>query len=106
MHGELLLLFLSFLLNFLEFATPFLLLHDHEVLEKTIRQVLAHLLEGARRELVVVVLLVEVPVETSLKRETVHDVELSPHHDSCSLEFGLLEAEAAGMVPEFGCLLG
>ena len=67
---------------------------------------LAHLFEGARSELVVVILLVEVPVETGFKRETVHNIELSPHDDAGSLKFRLLQAEATRMIPELGGLLG
>ena len=106
LHRKLLLLLLSLFLDFFQLAASFLFLHDHEVLEETVGEVLAHLFEGARSELVVVILLVEVPVETGFKRETVHNIELSPHDDAGSLKFRLLQAEATRMIPELGGLLG
>ena len=62
---------------------------------------LAHLLVLSHRELIVCVHPVEVAVKTCLKCETVHDVELAPHHDSSSFEFGLLQAKPARVISEF-----
>ena len=96
LHSQLF-LFLLFLLGYLfELAPSLFLLHDHEVLKETVAEMLAHLFVLGHCELVVgrrVTISSEETVETGLKCETVHDVELAPHDDSRSLELALLQAE-------------
>jgi CRP-like cAMP-binding protein len=93
LHRKLILLLLFLLSNFLELAAPLFLLDDHEVFKKTVGQVLAHLLILLSREFEVIVHSVEVTVKTGLKSETVHNVELAPHHDSSCLQLRLFQTE-------------
>ena len=67
---------------------------------------LAHLFVRRRREFVVRILVVEVPVEARLESETVHNCELTPHDDTRRLQFGRLKPEPAGVVAELRRLLG
>ena len=106
LHRQLLLLPLLLLCYLLKFPSPLLLFHDHEVLEQAVTQMLAHLLIRRLRELVIVILVIEMPMKACFERKAIHYAELAPENDPGSLEFGLLEAKAARVVAELGGFLG
>lgn len=67
---------------------------------------LAHFLILSACELLIIVHMVEVAMEARFKRETVRNVEFTPHYYSCGLQFRLLEAEAARVIPKLLSFLG
>lgn len=93
--------FLLFLFrHFFKFASSLFLFNDHEVLKQAVGQVLSHLLKLGAGELCIFVIVVKVGMETRFKRKAIHNVKLSPHHDPSSFQLGLLEPEAARVIPK------
>jgi len=97
-------LFLLFL-NLLQLSQALLLLNNQGIFVETVYQMLTHFLVGCLAEFEVLPAIVEVPVEGSLERKAVHDVELLIQHDPCRLSLAFLILELARMVSKLLSLL-